>query len=117
MKKGFTLVEILVVAVIIAIISVVAIPAYNSYIIRASNQLCEYTASTVLSCIISFAQVKGDIDPLAGGDVDALNAILGSGYEVSIPEGYEALITITNKETIEVYVFNTMYMGAATIGT
>lgn len=34
MQKGFTLVELMIVVIIVAILSVVALPAYNDYVIR-----------------------------------------------------------------------------------
>lgn len=43
MQKGFTLVEVMIVVVIVAILSAVAVPAYTDYVVR--GKLTEATAS------------------------------------------------------------------------
>ena len=50
-KKGFTLIEVMIVAVIVAILSAVAIPAYNRYIERSSNNVATNTAGTIAASI------------------------------------------------------------------
>ncbi len=46
-KKGFTLIEVMVVAVIVAILAAVAIPAYRNYISRSANNVAKNVAGTV----------------------------------------------------------------------
>ena len=47
MRKGFTLIEVLVVAVIVAILAAVAIPAYNAYIRNSKEKVALNFAATV----------------------------------------------------------------------
>lgn len=52
-KKGFTLIEVLVVAVIVAILAAVAIPAYMNYVTGAANDVAENIAGSVASLAAS----------------------------------------------------------------
>jgi len=54
MRKGFTLIEVLVVAVIVAILAAVAIPAYNGYIKTSKERVATNTAGTIASALAAY---------------------------------------------------------------
>lgn len=108
MQKGFTLIELIVVAVIIGVLAAVAIPAYNNYIIRTSDQVCEHTAGTILTAILSTIQTIGDIPPNPN-DIDS--------YGFKLPKGYSVELYVNSKEDILVVVHDDQYLGIAGMGT
>ncbi len=108
MKKGFTLVEVLVVSVIVATLAAVAIPAFNGYIERTSDQVCEHTAVAVLTSIIIFIENNGYI-PTDPNNLDH--------YRITLPQGYTAILSVIDKDNITVIIQDGIYMGYAEIGT
>ena len=61
MKKGFTLIEVMVVAVIVAILAAVAIPAYQGYITKAATRVSANMAATVASAAAALIADEGDV--------------------------------------------------------
>ena len=90
MKKGFTLIEVMVVAVIVAILAAVAIPAYNNYVTRAANNVAMNVAGTVAAGLGTLAAENATYT--STGDVTGPNtATLGTDITVKIP----AQVTVT----------------------
>ena len=68
-KKGFTLVELIVVIVILAVLAAMLVPALIGYIDRAKKEKDYQTASTIYAAAqaaITEAYAQGDIDKTAG---------------------------------------------------
>ncbi|MBN2789154.1 MAG: prepilin-type N-terminal cleavage/methylation domain-containing protein [Candidatus Delongbacteria bacterium] len=118
--KGFTLVEVLVVSVIVGILSATAVPAMMGYVKRAADQVCEHTAAAVLTSVVTYIQ---DSDPglvrLTPGehrDLDQLNAILGS-YSIKLPDQFEIDVFVIDAKNITVFITDEENMGEASIGS
>lgn len=79
MRKGFTLIEVLVVAVIVAILAAVAIPAYNGYIKSSKERVATNTAGTVASALAAYYSDFQNSKTMLEG----LTA--GAGTDVAIP--------------------------------
>jgi len=58
MKKGFTLIEILVVLGVLAVLSVVALPIYKRYIFIAKTSEAKMNIGAIMTCEDSYAQLN-----------------------------------------------------------
>ena len=115
MKKGFTLIEVLVVSVIVALLSATAIPAFSGYVDRTSDQVCEHTASMILTSVITYIQKYGEIPP-GTYDKTGINEELGD-CQINVPEEFTVDVFIHNEGEVTVFVQNLIYAGEATLGS
>lgn len=93
MRKGFTLIEVLVVAVIVAILAAVAIPAYNAYIRSSKEKVALNFAATVAQSAGTYYS-QSQILPTSLTDVN-IN-VVPVGYAASIGATY---ITVSGDGT------------------
>ncbi|MEG1152188.1 MAG: prepilin-type N-terminal cleavage/methylation domain-containing protein, partial [Oscillospiraceae bacterium] len=69
-KKGFTLVELMVVVAIIGILTAIAIPVYNSVTSKADQRACDANVRILKSAVENYHIDKG-VYPNAGTDLDS----------------------------------------------
>lgn len=84
-KKGFTLVEVIVVLVIIAILAAIAIPAMTGYIKRANDKALISDGRTILVALQTTASEKGITSASNAADkaelsLTAVNELSGTSF-------------------------------------
>jgi prepilin-type N-terminal cleavage/methylation domain-containing protein len=97
-EQGFTLVEVIVVAVIVAVLAAVAIPLYMGYIKDSRINVANNTAGTVASqCGATKQQNSSNVvtGTKTEGEVFSFNGENGVPNNVMIPLGYNVTVTAT----------------------
>lgn len=86
-KKGFTLIEVMVVVAIIAILAAVAIPAYLSYKKEASAEVARTSFATIMESYNGYITIKGAPaaaeDPTGGSAQDVADFLADHGSAVT----------------------------------
>ena len=100
-QKGFTLVEVIVVAVIVAVLAAVAIPLYNGYIHDSRVNVANNTAGSVASACAATKQqnaanIADLIDTYDGGETITLPGEDGVDNDIMVPMDFEVTITAGN---------------------
>jgi prepilin-type N-terminal cleavage/methylation domain-containing protein len=98
-QRGFTLVEVIVVAIIVAALAGVAIPMYTSYVTssreNAAANCAGSIASYIGSCLNQVAAVTGDITPgtATDGTTGGNLACVAANTSMAYPKGFIIKVT------------------------
>ena len=89
-EQGFTLVEVIVVAVIVAVLAAVAIPLYNGYIRDSRTNVCQNNAATIASSFTAKLAQNANFSVPASGTSLTINAETPGAEPttITLPTGY-----------------------------
>jgi len=115
MKKGFTLIEIMIVVAIIAILAAIAIPNFISYRRTAQENACKSNISTIENAVQAYL-----IKNATATEVDIATLVSQGLLKESLKcpvKGGDYTITITDDGTKDAKVEVTCEHGAASSST
>lgn len=97
-EQGFTLIEIMIVVAIIGILASLAIPAYQTYLIRARIAEGMNVATTAKSAVWDVYASTGGFPVGGGNNQYALPDPIATAYIQNITVGNQGIITILFKD-------------------
>lgn len=99
-NKGFTLVEVIVVAVIVAVLAAVAIPLYNGYINDSRLNVAENIGGSVASACGATVQQNLVVPEgtHTGPTAIAFPSVTGETNNIQVPDDFEVIITATTAQ-------------------
>ncbi len=105
MRKGFTLIEVLVVAVIVAVLAAVAIPAYNGYISNTKRDVAKNLAATIASeAAVAYAQTG----TVTLSNLSAYQSVVDNADLTPTASGSDG-VTVTHNTTSEAATVKFLY--------
>ena len=112
-KKGFTLIELMIVVAIIAILAMIAVPMYQKYIERARNNAAQSTLQQLATAQIA-RSTTGD-DFVFEDSVDNLDLLVDSGFRPDSNVGIqiaEVTVTDTQGNTTDTFIMFAAHRAA-----
>lgn len=99
-KKGFTMVELIVVIVIILVLAAVLVPSLLKYVDKANQANCKADAATILSQLqADYADyMSSTTGATAPNEVSGVTVTLNTGGDVSSATVNQASYYVTNNE-------------------
>lgn len=102
-QKGFTLVEVIVVAVIVAVLAAVAIPLYMGYIRDSRVNVCRNTAATIASAMVAKLATNNAFTAAGGQSliIPSESDPSGTFTNINLPTGFTytatgGVVTVTH---------------------
>jgi len=121
-NKGFTLVEVIVVAVIVLILAAVAIPLYNGYIADSRRNTASNIAGSIASALGALVQAgtaaqltaaESAFDA-AGNATAAVPVTVGTGNQIIVPKNF--FVTVANSSVHVCWAAKSAAAGDGTTG-
>lgn len=101
-QNGFTLIELMIVVAILAILAGIAVPAYQSYVVRSKVTGGIAAAAAAKTAVAEYFATHGELPP--GGDQDA------AGFSPNSASEYVESVDWHNDQRIEIE-FNESALG------
>lgn len=98
-QRGFTIVELLIVVVVIAILAAITIVAYNGIQVRANNSAAESSVNTMVKKLTAYNSLSGTWPTATGTVMSSLNgysesSLSGSNIAIGTPTAANGRTTL-----------------------